>query len=185
MLLVSRFLMLLKHAPTRRAAKSAAIAAYFAFLLISLFGVAFEATLPPIDHSRGPEQDRRWFLGLFGGFHTLFVNPVITVLGIASFFAQAHDILAGPAIGALSITGLALQAVTFAAVGISWIYRLTIPSHYLRKPPADAFAIWYEHVGWAATDNLVFAVVQAILFLLAAVRARRQGDLPETTPLLP
>jgi hypothetical protein len=46
---------------------------------------------------------------------------------------------------------------------------------------------WYQAVGWAAVDNAIFAIGQAVIFWLAINRLSQRGDIPlgnETEPLL-
>jgi hypothetical protein len=47
--------------------------------------------------------------------------------------------------------------------------------------------IWYEAVGWAAVDNAIFAIGQAVIFCLAINRLSQRGNIllsNETEPLL-
>lgn len=91
----------------------------------------------------------------------------MTMLAAAALGAQA------PAIGpvgarALSLEGLAAQAVVFALLALSWLWRLRWPG------PGVMIATWYQCVGFVSVDHAVFAVVQAVL-LWIAVRRSRQG----------
>ncbi len=60
---------------------------------------------------------------------------------------------------------------------------MTVPSEY-RYPSMTGFVSWYQLVGWAPVDNLVFAFVQGVLFFLAWGRRGTNGSLGEETPLL-
>jgi hypothetical protein len=177
--------MLRLKGPTQ-AAKATASALYFAFLLISLFTVAFEWTLPPHDHSGGFYHDRGLLVALVVGYHTIYINPVLSIAAIASLFPQAREILAGRrgSTEALSIPALAIQAITFAVAGVTWGFRLTTGEDNWQRPSTHVFLGWYELVGWAAVDNIIFAIVQMLLFLLAWKRKGPQDDAQETRPLL-
>lgn len=98
---------------------------------------------------------------------------------ISSFFIQM------PTANALGLLELASQAVVFAVVAVSWVFRVVFPTTDI---PWTLFPIttWYQLVGWAAVDNAVFAIVQSILLCLTK---RRQGSQagymnPEEEPLL-
>jgi hypothetical protein len=124
-----------------------------------------------------------------GFFHAGYVSPFATVLGIASLFTQARILLYHRrAPGALSFTGLFVQATVFTLVGVSWIFRLTTEGLELGTyTPIQAVWVWYELVGWAVIDNLEFAVVQGTLAFLVFGRKRWSVDaaaVDETTPLV-
>jgi hypothetical protein len=120
-------------------------------------------------------SDRRLAGALFHGAHSIFLNPIVTALNIASLFVQARE----PAMDALSSVGLAVQAVVFSLVAASWaVGRLTFPWEELvsRQPVTLRVLItWYQLVGWVAVDNAIFAIVQAILLWLKL--RRRTGDI--------
>jgi hypothetical protein len=157
--------------------------AYFTFLFISLVPVAFESTLP-LDEP-GTSPNRGWFSALFAGFHYYYISTVVTLLGIASFYFQARELLSRTDRGAISLRGLASQAIIFALVGLTWIFRLTASCDFFRGlTPLGALIKWYRLVGWAAVDNLVFAFVQAVLFYIAWRRRGEEGTVDETTRLL-
>ncbi|ERF73258.1 hypothetical protein EPUS_03090 [Endocarpon pusillum Z07020] len=119
------FILCLCYPPERPGPKRTVLAVYISFLLISLAPVVFESFLPaPGDSS---EHDRRWFSATFSGVHTMFINPIVTVIGFASLFEQARETRSRPSLGALSIMGLAIQAVVFAVVALYWPLRMTIP----------------------------------------------------------
>jgi hypothetical protein len=156
------------------------VAIFVSFLAISLALVIFEISFPA-EGSGAPEQDGRWFSEIFFGIHSMLVNPVITLLGIISFLPQAREILSRRSPGALSIPGLAVQAVVFAAVALYWPWRMSMGS--LRDIPWGSLISWYQLVGWAAVDNAVFAVVQAALLWVALHRRGETID-GEAAPLL-
>jgi hypothetical protein len=175
---LSRFYYLLRLPPSRPSQKIAVATAYFTYLLISLLPVAFEATLP----RKGPD----WFVAIFGGTHALFINPIVTALGIVALFAQAQESLSRTSPGALSIAGLAVQALVFTVVGISWIFRLQVSEDFQlgRMSPIRAIVTWYQLVGWAVVDNLVFAFVQAAMWFLVSTRSKPDAKGSERTPLM-
>lgn len=137
-----------------------ASAIYICYLLISLLPIIVVSTRP------GPKEDRKWFDGLFTGFHILFLNPPITILGVASLYPQCRAILrrprdSGP--GALSLVGLAAQAVLFLILGFTWLGRLAWPYPAFWR----AFRSWFKMVGYVPFDYITFAGVQAILLYIA------------------
>ena len=80
----------------------------------------------------------------------------------------------------LSVWGLAAQAVVFILMGVSWTWRMTID-----RP---TWVQWYKYVGYAAVDNLLFGIVQSILYLFVlgvAGSAEGPADAGEASPLLP
>ncbi|KAK7710719.1 hypothetical protein SLS64_005622 [Diaporthe eres] len=112
---------------------------YTCYLLISL------VPLIVVPASTGPKDDRKWFDALFSGFHIIFLNPPITILGVASLYPQCRAILGRPresGPGALSLLGLAAQAVLFLLVGFNYclnpigriVYEIHNPHFYSAKP---------------------------------------------------
>ncbi|KAI0535442.1 hypothetical protein GGR58DRAFT_504262 [Xylaria digitata] len=155
------------------------------YLLISVISVFLNA----ISHSSSPGE-RRWFGALFLGGHTLILAPLITILAAATLPVQAHAILAlprGSSTGAVSVTTLAAQTVIFAVLAATWWPgRLVFPEDF--GSPVAYFGSWYQLVGFVPVDYAVFALAQAVLFVVAT-RHRRRGtrseDLAdETDPLL-
>ena len=126
-----------------------------------------------------------WFSSIFMGIHQMFISPVATLIAVAALVAQAREIMGRNSSGALSITGLALQAIVFTLVGISWFFRFRITDEeFWRMNPTRAAIRWYQMVGWATINNLVFAFVQAVLLLVALGQGRTGHDEGETAPLL-
>jgi hypothetical protein len=142
---------------------------YVAFLLISVVPLFTDAV------NFGEDEDERWFSAIFFGVHSMFVNWPVTLGGIAALYFQWQKA------AALSSAGLAAQAVVFAAVALSWTARVRFVE---MEPGAGSFPFktWYYLVGWAAVDNGVFALVQAVLFYLA--RQHQSGIRGEEEPLL-
>jgi hypothetical protein len=94
--------------------------------------------------------------------------PVMTMLAAAALWAQAPAIVRPDGARALSLEGLAAQAVVFALLALSWLWRL-------RWPGSGVMIVsWYQCVGFVSVDHAVFAVVQGVL-LWIAVRRSRQG----------
>ena len=63
--------------------------------------------------------------------------------------------------------------------------QITIPDMYWRELPLmKAVIAWLQLAGWAAVDNLIFALVQAILLLIALRQRPQMIDDGETAPLL-
>lgn len=166
-----------------RSVPVSASAIYICYLLISLVPIIV------VSASAGPNEDRKWFDALFTGFHILFFNPPITILGIASLYPQAREILrrprgSGP--GALSLAGLAAQAMLFLLLGLTWSVRLVWPYPAFGR----AFRSWFQMVGYVPFDYIIFAVVQAILLYIAVrqngwhARVDEAHPASETDPLL-
>lgn len=156
----------------------ALLSTYLAFILVSVVPVIFIASLPPNGHE--PDGYRRWPAALFGGLTTIFVAPAMTALAIASFFPQARELRSRGEVGAVSVWGLAAQAVVFFAVGITWVFRW---KSYLHRVGGST---WYQLGGWSVLNNLVFAVVQGGLWIVAKNLDPNAAtaDADETSPLL-
>lgn len=109
------------------------------------------------------------------------LNPLVTVLVVYAVFSQIREIksarspeLSGPPGNALSICGLAMQAVVFAALAFIWIWRVPIENARLGwgmwswpVVALDNLMYWYNSVGFPAFDNSVFAMGQGVLFVSA------------------
>ncbi|KAH7124708.1 hypothetical protein EDB81DRAFT_811514 [Dactylonectria macrodidyma] len=122
-----------------------------------------------------PRDDKEWYGALFYGIHSMAINPLVTLGGIAAFFFQWQQA------SALSSVGLAAQAFVFAAVALSWIARVQFVE-MKRWGPDFPLKAWYQLVGWAAVDNGIFAIVQAALLYLSRRHHRRKSS--EEEPLL-
>ncbi|KAF2268064.1 hypothetical protein CC78DRAFT_530455 [Lojkania enalia] len=164
----------------RDASKRFVLGVYFAFLLISIVPIFTDAVSP------GENDARRWNGALFHGVHSLFINPIVTGFGIASLYFQAKETLSRSLPQALSIIGLAAQAIVFAVVAVSWIMRVEFPYGGLDRVSFGVFSTWYQLVGWAALDSAIFALVQAALLWIASRHLRRTNGTSdsETQPLL-
>lgn len=122
---------------------------------------------------------------LLHSVHILFINPVVTILAIAAPIHQARKTLLEPSLGALSTVSLAVQAIVFAVVAVSWVARVVFPAMPAITP--GVVVTWYQLIGWAAVDNGVFAIGQAVIWFIATRKAGWRGENPssgETEPLL-
>ncbi|KAK5167516.1 uncharacterized protein LTR77_007215 [Saxophila tyrrhenica] len=173
------FVEVFRFPPPRPLERTWGLMFYIFFLCISLLPIILElVTEPPWREHRAYDG---WFGGLFIGGHILFVSPVVTFLGLLSLFVQLWETLSRDTLGALSTEGLAWQAVVFAVVGVSWVFRMGAPS---RPGFFSGFMNWLSMVGWAALDNLVFAFVQGLLFFVAKGRIGSNSIAGEVAPLL-
>lgn len=124
----------------------------------------------------------------FGYLHSSLVNPVIPFVGAAALYFQAREILAQPpgsGPGALSLTGLAVQAAVFALLAFTWVGRVVFPWEKIDAPlDWRAIQVWHQYAGFVAVDSLIFAVVQAVLLWLALRRGLHGAPTAETEPLL-
>lgn len=143
-----------------------------------------EFTLPPETPDSDVFNDRSWFTVIFRGVHSYLVTPPVTALALLAFIPQAREITKRSASDSLSLTGLAIQAMVFSLVGISWMFRLTVPNEEWDIDLWSALYAWHGLVGWAAVYNLIFAFVQAALFGVARYRGLASEDKEETRPLL-
>lgn len=141
---------------------------YPAFFFVSILPVLVETTyrllgssLFRYDSAHGPD----WAEALWLGGHTIYVIPGVTFLGVLSLFAQLAEMTFGTSNGAFSTQGLGRQALLFLVTGMSWVLRMTIPGG-LRFDSWWGFGSWYQLVGWAAMDDLVFGCVQGVLFMV-------------------
>jgi hypothetical protein len=124
-------------------------------------------SIPPADY-----RARRFWAAIFSGVHFIYIHPVLTALGVLGIFCQAREILVAPLPNALSLQGLAMQAIVFMLISVTWIPSLPFPyqkldGHY----DWNTFTFWYGMVGFIIVDSLVFAVGQAVLLLLALHRS--------------
>lgn len=131
--------------------------------------------------SPGEHNGHMWFIAVFTYVHMTIFNPIVTIMSIRSLFLQI------PQAAALSIFGLASQALVFALVALSWTARVSFPAIPIDRISWYVLSTWYQLVGWAAVDNAVFAMVQFVLFYMA--KRRRKGQScnpirPEEEPLL-
>lgn len=120
---------------------------------------------------------------------------IATISAVLAFVFQFEQLRQRRSPGALSLGGLAVQAVVFAILAIAWIWRAPFPWGAWGEPPEwvppalvllGTIKAWYELVGWALINYGIFAVGQGLLFVFA----RRSGisglqsGAGEETPLL-
>ncbi|KAF5855659.1 hypothetical protein ETB97_008832 [Aspergillus alliaceus] len=169
------------YSPARLGRKTFIVGIYIAFLSISLLAAVLYILTNPCGSSRGNEC---LLDAIFLGSHLIFVNPVVTILAIAALPAQLQE-LKRHRHAVLSLVGLASPTMIFAVLGLSWVFRVRLDQNL-----SDifwtwgTFISWYQLVGWAAVDNLAFAVVQGILFLVVLRRKRTAMAEGENEPLL-
>ncbi|KAH7371846.1 hypothetical protein BKA64DRAFT_268214 [Cadophora sp. MPI-SDFR-AT-0126] len=160
------------------------IAIYVSYLLISIIPLLVDT----LNFGGRNDPYRKWAGAFFSGVHTMFISPIVTILCVTAFFAQARETGLRPDPGALSVTGLAIQAIVFVFVAVAWLGRLAFPWDKLEGYGMISYlAMWYQLVGWVAIDTAIFAVVQAVLFWLASRRGRGERVAvvgAETEPLL-
>lgn len=155
------------------------------YLLISIIPLLIDA----LNVNGREDEYRSWAGAVFSFVHSQFAIPIVTILCIAAFFAQAKTIRSRDNPGALSKTGLAVQAVVFAFIAIAWIGRLGFPWDKVDEfgPSLGLLTYWYQWVGWVTVDSAIFAVAQGVLFWLASRHQRGVGADAvggETEPLL-
>ncbi|KAL4770202.1 hypothetical protein BDW60DRAFT_209385 [Aspergillus nidulans var. acristatus] len=162
---------------------------YIAFLLLAILPLFLCALVQHLDDDKSSWQELPVVLTMFP--HTQFLTYLSTIMAIAAIYPQARMILDHSSLNpSLSVLGLAIQALVFTALAISWFSRVAFS-----LPPEDfphwwgywALRVWFEWVGWAVVDNGVFAIGQGILFVLAVRRWRGAGVLGtegEREPLL-
>lgn len=133
-------------------------------------------------------QDDDWTRALFEGYHCYYISPIFTCVALLAFFPQAYVTLRLRSPQALSPHTLLLQAMVFACVAMSWVWRYPIPDFFGKPRELSDYIMWYLEVGWAAVDNAIFALTQAVLFVIC-LRVEHQEHkgymiTDEATPLL-
>ncbi|KAJ6049541.1 uncharacterized protein N7446_007133 [Penicillium canescens] len=183
----------LRHTPS----KPFYVIAYALYIPISIIPPILDILygFPSPDHTYGdPLASGIFFLSM------CLLNPLVTVLVVYAVFSQIREIksarspeLSSPPGNALSICGLAAQAVVFAAVAFTWIWRVPIENARLGwgtwswpVVALDNLMYWYDLVGFPAFDNGVFAMGQGVLFVLAWRRGKGRENAVdrEREPLL-
>lgn len=82
--------------------------------------------------------------------------------------------------------GLAVQAVLFLLLGLTWPTRLAWGYSIFGR----GFSSWFQMVGYVPFDYMIFALVQAILFYVAVrhngwhARVDEEDPTSERDPLL-
>lgn len=160
-------------------------ARYTSFLLISIVPLIYNAIFP-ID-----DEGWRFWSAMFYAVHSMLIYPILTVLGVWGIYRQACEIFVVPFPNALSLQGLAIQAIIFTLVSVTWIFSLPFPYEKIggiRGLRWANFSAWYGDIGWIIINSFVFALGQAVLFLLAwhhsSSRQATTQRGSETEPLL-
>lgn len=143
-----------------------ALAAYTTFLLISIIPLLIIAALSPSHGDTGYEM----LMGLIAFIHQLDFSPVMPIAEGVAFLRQARHITSIQFPNALSLSGLAIQAVVFSVVAITWIWRIWFPYELDIHPIRDFLPAWYEFIGCFVVDNIVFAAGQLVILWLAIYR---------------
>ncbi|OOQ83240.1 hypothetical protein PEBR_36119 [Penicillium brasilianum] len=118
----------------------------------------------------------------------MLIYPILTILGFMGIYHQAREILTTPFPNALSLSGLAAQALAFTLVSVTLIWALPFP--YEKSDGVfnwRSFSVWYGVIGWIIVDNFVFALGQAVLLALGLHRSSSSKNVVlrgETEPLL-
>jgi len=160
--------------PYRPAQTRAAVAAFVSYAAITL--------IPAIGGAFIPAEDREWPYAILVGTMLFIFGPLVQLLGFAALGVQARETIARSSAGALSLRGLVVQAVVFLLVGVSFVFRVRLPSEELDEHWIVNARDWYWKVGWATINNLVFALTQAVL---AYIVLRQDGtDSGERAALL-
>ena len=118
----------------------------------------------------------------------MLIYPILTVLSFVGIYCQARETLIIPFPSALSLSGLAAQAVVFTLISVMWIWALPFPYEMVHEEFSwHVFSLWYGIAGWNIIDSFVFAIGQALLLVLglhcssSSEAGVREG---ETEPLL-
>jgi hypothetical protein len=175
-----RFVRFILHSDRR----ASLIAAYACYLFVSII------PLPWILEATSPFQglDQQFFASIFYAVHSMLISPILTILGFMGIYYQAREILATTFPNALSLSGLAAQAVVFTLVSVTLIWALPFP--YEKWDGEFSWrnvSVWYGFIGWIIVDNFVFALGQAVLLALGLHRSSSSKDSAlggETEPLL-
>ncbi|KAL4884956.1 hypothetical protein BJY04DRAFT_214839 [Aspergillus karnatakaensis] len=184
-----RFAIALYYSNKRR---TGLVLIYLLYLLVSLVLILFDlfqyATYPDWD------RNRIWVAAFWYYYHSIFLFPVISILGLVAIYLQSKTVQRSANFPAsLSFRGLQLQAVIFLFVALSWVWRITFPWEKVEYVSFNVLRVWFEMIGWIATDNAIFAVGQGVILLLALRRLRMTEadedpgsprDDRETEPLL-
>ena len=161
--------------------KTFALVVYIVFLLISVVPIFGDTANPP-------RKGRRWSGAMWSGIHSLLISWIVTGFGVAALGFQVRKTLSRPSDRALSRLGLVAQATVFALVAVSSVVRVEFPWELLEGHRVNLGLLCsrYELVGWAAIDNAIFALGQAVLLWITSRLARLERKTPddETEPLL-
>ncbi|VBB84422.1 Putative protein of unknown function [Podospora comata] len=139
---------------------------YVSFLTISLIPLFLDALFADT-----ADPYHKWVLGFFSAIHMMFINPGVFFLCFLAMGAQAREIIRHRhEDSALSLLGLAVQAVLFAVLSVTWSGRLVF--QWDKIPDGNflnwrVFVFWFQAVGFVVYDYAVFAIGQGVLLALA------------------
>ena len=139
-----RFLALLVYPPSHGVKTIVTI--FVTFLVVSLGPIVFIAVISP--------NDQKWPIAFFQYAALIIENPIVTLLTVVAGCVEVRHLQLRSTVGSVSTGTLALQALVFVAVGITWNFRMA------PLPRSDLAIMWYRLVGFAVLDNILFAVAQ-------------------------
>lgn len=157
--MVGRFSLILYFSPLHLGTKTLLVIIYGAVIVVE-FGVLIEVASVTRDKHNGSDS---WLSGLLAALHALCLNPLATVLQIAAAFPQLRQLNSQSDLGALSIKSLGFQALLFLVLAISWPLRIFL-NEGVRWPFQMNLISWYQLIGWAPVNSLIFAIVQGLLW---------------------
>lgn len=112
----------------------------------------------------GGTDVEKGFIGLLSAVRVLLCTPIATALIAAALALQLRQMRTTAGIEALSIESLGLQGTVFLMLAFCWPLRMWLPPGERLVP---WFTAWYQFVGWATVDSLIYAVSQGFLWWLA------------------
>lgn len=133
---------------------------------------------------------REWYETLYIVGPMYLLGPIVQILGFAALWAQASEIKrsrgsdGNAADDALSVRGLVAQAVVFLLVGLSFLWRMRLPEEEVDEHFIVNLRTWYWTFGWATVNNVILAVTQGVLALIAWRDKDDGGNLSERSALL-
>jgi hypothetical protein len=111
--------------------------------------------MPPLS-SRDIYHDRTIASVFYQWMHTRYINYLVTIFAFIALAPQSPELHDRTSLGALSASGLGIQAVAFAMLAMSWSLRFKMDD----TVPPPTLVSWYQWVGWATIDNAAFAIIQ-------------------------
>lgn len=111
------------------------------------------------------------YSSIFVGIFPFLLGPLVQLLDVADFPAEAFEIRSRGSATALTIFLLVLQALGLSSIGISFIFRLDLPSEGLDEQFIVDLQTWYRRFGWATVNNVGFALAQGVLAWIASQQA--------------
>ncbi|KXS95428.1 hypothetical protein AC579_9539 [Pseudocercospora musae] len=102
--------------------------------MIAFFSFLAAILIPALEEIFVAKDDRAINGALLTAVWLFILGPVMQLLGVAAFCVQARLTMSRGETGALSISGLLIQAVMFFVMGISFLSRLKMPSQTWQRP---------------------------------------------------